>query len=67
MHRNLRWIEKEGFGGWACSECAWVFILSGPPTGKSLNEVVQNYEQQRDKAFAIHVCAEHPKPATDPR
>jgi hypothetical protein len=66
MRRNLVWIEKQGFGGWACSECAWVFVLSGSPTGKSLSEILQNYEQQRDKAFAVHVCAEHPRAATNP-
>ncbi len=61
MGRKLVWIEKQGFGGWACSECTWVFILSGSPTGKSLDEILHNYEQQRDTDFAVHVCAEHPR------
>jgi hypothetical protein len=38
-----------------------VFNPSGTPSGKSLDEMKQNYEQQRDKAFASHVCAEHPR------
>ena len=61
MRRKLVWVEKQGFGGWACSECAWVFVLSGPPIGKSLDEILMNYEQQRDKEFAAHLCAEHPR------
>jgi hypothetical protein len=36
-----------------------VFKSSGTPTGKSLDEMKRNYEQQRDKHFADHVCAEH--------
>jgi hypothetical protein len=62
MRHKLVWIEEQGFGGWGCSECAWVFNPSGLPAGKSLNEMMQNYQQQRDKDFAAHVCAEHPKP-----
>jgi hypothetical protein len=61
MGRNLVWIEKESFLGWGCSECAWVFKASGIFTGKSLDEMKQDYEQQRDKHFAIHVCAEYPR------
>jgi hypothetical protein len=60
MRREMVWIEEERFGGWGCSECAWVFKTSGSPVGKSLNEMKQNFEQQRDKDFASHVCAEHP-------
>jgi hypothetical protein len=55
------WIEKDRFLGWGCSECAWVFQPSGTPIGKSLDDMVQNYEQHRDKSFATHVCAEHPR------
>lgn len=46
---------------WACSECAWAFHPSGPPLGKSLDEMMQNFERQRDKEFASHVCAKHPR------
>jgi hypothetical protein len=59
MRRELEWIEKQDFGGWGCSECAWVFNPTRTPTGKSLDEMVQNYREQRDKSFAAHVCAEH--------
>ena len=61
MRRELVWIEEQQFWGWSCSECAWVFKPSGTPTGKSLDEMKQNYEQQRDKEFAAHVCAKHPR------
>jgi len=61
MRRKLVWIEEQGFGGWGCSECAWVFNPSALPTGNSLAEMMQNYQQQRDKEFAVHVCAAHPR------
>jgi len=61
MRRKLAWIDEQRFRGWGCSECAWVFNPSGSPTGRSLDEMKQNYERQRDKDFAAHVCAEHPR------
>ncbi|HZV88779.1 MAG TPA: hypothetical protein VFF95_14615 [Candidatus Binatus sp.] len=61
MRRKLVWIERQNFQGYGCSECAWVFKSSGTPSGKSLDEMKQDYEQQRDKSFASHVCAEHPR------
>jgi hypothetical protein len=60
MRRILVWIDEQRFQGWGCSECEWVFNPSGPPTGKSLDEMKQNYEHQRDKEFADHVCDKHP-------
>jgi hypothetical protein len=61
MRRNLVWIDEPRFRGEGCSECAWVFNPSGPPTGNSIDEMKENYARQRDKDFAVHVCAEHPK------
>jgi len=61
MPRKLVWIEEQRFQGWGCSECAWVFNPSGAPTGKSLDEMKENYERRRDKYFAAHVCTEHPR------
>jgi ribosomal protein L37AE/L43A len=49
MRRKLVWVERESFQGWVCNECAWAFKPSGTLTGKSLDEVKENYEQQRDK------------------
>jgi hypothetical protein len=59
--RTQIWIEGPRFQGSGCSECAWVFKPSGPPTGNSLAEMMDIYERQRDKEFAAHVCAEHPR------
>jgi hypothetical protein len=62
MSRTLVWIEKQLFNGWGCSECEWVFNISGSPIGNSIDEMTQNYLRQRDKDFAAHVCTEHPRP-----
>jgi hypothetical protein len=62
MLRTPIWIEKPYFQGYGCSECAWAFKPSGPPDGNSLNEMKESYERQRDKEFAIHICAEHREP-----
>jgi hypothetical protein len=59
--RTLKWIERSGFQGSGCSECAWVFTLPGPPGGDSLMEMMEKYERRRDKEFAAHDCAEHPR------
>jgi len=61
MPRKLVWLEEDRFRGFACSECSWRFESSTPPTGKSFDEMMQNFELQRDKAFASHVCTDHPK------
>jgi len=61
MQRKLAWIEEQGFQGWGCSECGWRFSPTGAPTGKSLDEMMENYERRRDKGFAAHVCTEHPR------
>jgi hypothetical protein len=58
--RELIWIQEPHFLGWGCSECAWVFRPSGPPEGNSIQEMKENYLQQRDEESAAHVCAEHP-------
>jgi hypothetical protein len=59
--RKLVWIEQQGFRGWGCSECAWIFNPSGALIGKSLDEAKRNFELQRDKEFTSHVCADHPR------
>jgi hypothetical protein len=59
MNRTLAWIEQPHCRGFGCSECAWVFNPSGSPTGNSFDEMMQNFELQRDKEFASHVCADH--------
>jgi len=66
MRRRLVWVKKETFQGWACSECAWAFKPIGPLVGESMGEMMQHYEQQRDREFAAHVCAEHPRTTRTP-
>ncbi len=61
MGRELVWIEQKHFRGFGCSECAWVFNSPGSPTGKSFDEMMRNFELQRDKEFRLHVCADHPR------
>jgi hypothetical protein len=54
MPRTLVWNDTlQGFG---CSECGWMFRPTGPLVAKSLNEMKADYEAQRDKEFANHVC-----------
>ena len=61
MRREMVWVETEGFRCWACSECAWKFNPSGVPTGDTIDEMKQKYERQRDREFASHLCAGHPR------
>ena len=58
--REIVWIEKKDFRGWACLQCAWKFDPAGIPAGNTLAEIKQNYERQRDAEFESHVCAKHP-------
>jgi len=66
MRRKLVWVERQNFQGWACTECAWVFNALGPLVGQSIDEMKMNYEKQRDKEFASHVCVEHPRATNNP-
>jgi len=59
--RCLNWIEQQRFRGFGCSECGWRFKPSGPLTGTSFDEMMRNFELQRDKEFTLHVCADHPR------
>ncbi len=61
MRRKLVWIEQQRFRGFACSECGWRFTPSAAPTGASFDEMMHNFELQRDQEFTLHVCADHPK------
>jgi len=67
MSRRLVWIDEKRFRGFGCSECAWVFNPSGSPAGNSFNEMMRNFELQRDREFSSHVCADHPSPRVPPR
>jgi hypothetical protein len=61
MIRKLVWIEQERFRGFGCSECGWRFKSSETPSGRSFDEMMRNFESQRDKEFTSHACADHPR------
>ena len=67
MSRKLVWIEQLRFRGFACSECGWRFKPPSPPGGISFDEMMRDFELQRDKEFTSHVCADHPKEPGRPR
>jgi hypothetical protein len=67
MRRKLVWTERPNFQGWACPECSWVFNASWPLVGTTIDEMKTKFEEERDKEFASHVCAEHPRATKDPR
>jgi len=61
MPRKLVWVEEGRFHGSACSECSWGFDSSAAPTAKSFDEMMRNFELQRDREFTSHVCGDHPR------
>jgi hypothetical protein len=64
MSRKLIRIEAQDFRGFGCSECGRRFQTSGAPTGTSFDEMMRNFELQRDKEFSFHACADHPRGQT---
>jgi hypothetical protein len=60
MSRSLIWIDQKHFRGFGCAECNWRFKPSSTPTGASFDEMMRNFELQRDTEFRSHVCADHP-------
>ncbi len=62
--REMVWIKTPRIEAWGCSRCSWAFSPTGPPLGSHLSEMMQNYELQRDKEFASHICAARPKSKT---
>ena len=54
-------IQVKRIEGWGCSDCAWVFIPSGPPLGNTMDEMMLNFRAQRDKEFESHVCTKYPR------
>jgi rubredoxin len=61
LAREMVWVERERFQGWACSVCEWVFRGSGALGDKSIEILVKKYATERDKAFTSHVCVAHPR------
>ena len=60
--RHMVWIETARAQGWGCSQCNWIFHPVGPPRGNCLDEMMRNYELQRDTECALHTCVEYPRP-----
>jgi hypothetical protein len=58
MPRKLEWIDSQNFQGYGRAECNWKFRASGALEGDPLDKM-KEYEAQRDKEFAAHVCAKH--------
>jgi hypothetical protein len=61
MPGELVWIDQPRFRGWGCSQCAWIFIPTGPPEGQTFNAMMRKYQERCGKEFAAHVCKEHPR------
>ena len=59
-------LSKTTFDRGMPRKLVWLEESSTAPTGKSFDEMMQNFELQRDKAFASHVCTDHPK-STGPK
>ena len=59
--RQLVWIKTAKLEAWGCSACAWTFRPAGPPVGRDLEEMKQNFERQRDREYAAHTCSRYPK------
>src|ERR1700674_2462272 len=54
MARAMMSIKR--IQGWGCSDCAWVFVPSGPPLGNTIEEMMRNFEAKRHKEFTSHLC-----------
>jgi hypothetical protein len=61
LMRQMMWIKTAGREGWGCSQCAWTIRPPDPLRGSSLDEMKQNYLNQREREFASHICAAHPR------
>ena len=59
--RRMIWVKSAHGEFWSCSRCAWAFRPEGPPQGASLDEMMEDFERQRDKEFVAHVCQNEPK------
>jgi hypothetical protein len=63
MARVLVWTKDKTRAAWGCSECAWEFepsddLIAGH---SQMYTMVVAVNQERDKQFSAHVCAQHPR------
>jgi hypothetical protein len=61
VSRQMVWTKTPQMEAWTCFACSWAFQPFGPPRGNSMQEMMTNYELQRDKEYASHVCTDSPK------
>jgi len=61
VSRTMVWTKTPQMEAWTCFACSWAFQPFGPPRGNSMQEMMTNYELQRDQEYASHVCAQCPK------
>jgi len=59
MRRKLVWIEQPRFRVLVAPSVAGGSKPTGVPSGTSIDEMMHNFELQRDKEFTAHVCAHH--------
>ena len=63
--RQMVWIKNARVQGWGCSQCNWIYNPLGPPLGHGMDEMMKNYERERDLEYLLHSCSTHPKPEND--
>jgi len=63
--RQMVWIKNAHVQGWGCSQCYWIFHPLGPPLGHGMDEMMKNYEHERDLEYLLHSCSANPKPEDD--
>jgi len=61
MRRKLVWVQDQTSQGFGCSECQWVINPAGALVGRTIDEMKQTYEAERDKEFAAHDCGKFPR------
>ena len=57
MSRKLVWIEQQRFRGFGCSECGWRLKPTETLAGPSFNEMMRNFELQRDTPARTNIKA----------
>jgi len=53
--RKLVWRKENGFEGWACSNCGWIY--SNP----SLESADKEHREIVKEKFTEHRCAKYPR------
>jgi hypothetical protein len=59
MKRELVWIKEKS--NWGCTECAWVFSAANVRMEGPLEDMLHRFEEERQREFHQHSCADNPK------